>query len=242
MTARKVVIFDWDGTLYDSEGLLEIAANQVLKELGISFNESIAALLMRPFEGGNLIEAIASNLSGLQAESFRARAPIAFALLERTAGLKAGIPQMLDSLHREGVVMCVATGRSRQRFEADIKKLKLQGVFAVTVCAGEGKAKPDPDCLLHIMRVLNANPEDCMFVGDSQADEQCANAASVAFIGARIDYRTDTALSEFSSSAAVATAAANVREMLSLWIARTHGERDVVQLCLQDPLKDKENV
>ncbi|MNF50331.1 Phosphoglycolate phosphatase [compost metagenome] len=242
MTTRKVVVFDWDGTLYDSEGLLEIAAGQVLKALGIPLSEPIAALLTRPVEGVNLIDSVASKLSGLQTESFRTRTLIAFALLERAAGLKVGMPQILDSLHREGVVMCVATGRSRQRFEADIQKLKLQGVFAVTVCAGEGKAKPDADCLLHIMRVLNAKPRDCIFVGDSQADEQCANAASVAFIGARIDYRTGTALSGFSSTTAVATAAVSVREMLSLWIARAHGESDVAPLCLHDSLKDKANV
>lgn len=242
MTTRKVVIFDWDGTLYDSEGLWEIAADNVLKALGVPLSDPIAALLSSPIEGVNLIEAIADTLSDLHADVFRTRVPIAFALLERAARLKAGMPQILEYLRREGVTLCVATGRSRQRFEADILKLKLQGVFAVTVCAGEGKPKPDADCLLHIMHVLSVQPEDCIFIGDSQVDEHCARSASVAFIGARIDYRTGTALSVFSSTTTVATSAASLHKTVSLWAARKQGECGGVQDGLQVSLEDKANV
>lgn len=90
---------------------------------------------------------------------------------------------MLEALSEEGVMMAVATGKSRVGLTRALDATGLGQYFAVTRCADETHGKPHPRMLLEIMADLATGPEAAVMVGDTTHDLGMAANAGMNGLG-----------------------------------------------------------
>ncbi|CAM5198225.1 Phosphoglycolate phosphatase OS=Castellaniella defragrans OX=75697 GN=HNR28_003021 PE=4 SV=1 [Castellaniella defragrans] len=175
----RAVIFDWDGTLMDSThhitgaliaacrdlGLHEPTAQEAGWVIGLSLQAALYRLVpeLNPDNVDAFIDSYKSHFHQLQHEMH----------------LFEGQEQLLRELHAQGVVLGVATGKSRKGLDAMLSRLDLGSVFDATRSADEARGKPDPDMLEQLMLELDVPPEEMVMVGDTAHDILMARAAEV---------------------------------------------------------------
>lgn len=176
-----LLVFDWDGTLMDSEarivaclraagadcGLPELDRNRLRNVIGLGLTESVQSLypdasvdVMQRF-----IDSYRAHYLGTDKE------PTAFF---------PGVGAMLAALHGEGYLMAVATGKSRRGLERSLDDTDSRNLFHCTRCADEAFSKPHPRMLLDIMERLDIDPVRTLMVGDTEYDMLMAKSAGTA--------------------------------------------------------------
>ncbi len=92
-----------------------------------------------------------------------------------------GAAELLDDLEAAGYFIAVATGKSRAGLDRVLRQNGLVSRFHATRCADEGRPKPHPDMLLHLMDLLGVEPRETLMIGDTTHDLELArNAGGVA--------------------------------------------------------------
>lgn len=206
---RRLVLFDCDGTLVDSQHSILAAMDAAFRAHGLPAPESAA---VRHVVGLSLVEAIgrlapeatAQELLVL-AESYKA----AFLDL-RVAGryadpLYPGARAALDVLAAAGVVLGIVTGKSRRGLVAALEAHGLVERFHTLHTADDGPGKPHPGM---VRRALDANDVaagSAVVVGDTVYDIQMARAAGVRSIGVAWGYHDPAALAAAGADSLVTT-------------------------------------
>ncbi|MFJ2466762.1 HAD family hydrolase [Pseudomonas sp. NPDC087615] len=176
--SSTAVVFDWDGTVFDTDFLIDEAIERVLKRHAPSElhrlqpffyssrrQTSPLKLLRLPQQGRNtVIQEIANELR----------------MLEKQASAFDGAKTLILRLKSLGVPLAVLTRRDRASLTAQLQKCSLEHAFDVLVCRSEVPAKPDPAGLALIRQQLQA--ERIVMIGNSMDDMLCARNAQVEFI------------------------------------------------------------
>ena len=177
----ELIVFDWDGTLADSTGLIVAGMQRAIGALGLEprADESIRALI-----GIGFREALAE----LYPEHDAAELEAALMALRRRAGgdgqqhapLYPGVRPMLGRLHGHGYRLAVATGKSRAGLESALSRHRGLGRrFLATRTADETAAKPDPRMLHELLAHSGVPPQRALMVGDTDYDMHMAEAAGI---------------------------------------------------------------
>ena len=179
-----LIIFDWDGTLIDSidwiARCLQNAANdtrhaipdyQSAKDvIGLSIEKAIAAL----FPDANENEV--NTLVGHYEKAY-------FSKKISRDDLFTGVFDMLEALKKNGYLLAIATGKTREGLDEALQATGTVDLFSITRCADETQSKPHPKMLEEIMTHLRILPERVLMVGDSTHDLQMAINAGIASVG-----------------------------------------------------------
>ena len=176
---NRTVVFDLDGTLIDSKGVMLqafIAAHQ--KEVG-GGNPPIEGFLNLL---GDSFTNILTRLGLPQSmdEVFR------FESTKRAGDimLHPGVMEMCLQLQKMFITMGIQTGKDGERVSALLHRLSVGRFFKVVVTGSDDIApKPSPDGLNWICGQLRAAPSSTFFLGDSPYDMKAAVAAGVRAIG-----------------------------------------------------------
>jgi phosphoglycolate phosphatase len=177
--AIHLVIFDWDGTLMDSEQQivqamqasicdlgLEARTDDACKDIiGLGLKEAIQRIY--PDSGEPLIQAIV--------ERYRYH----WLKDEKGSDLFPGTDATLQKLKESGYQLAVATGKGRAGLETVLDKTGLNPVFDATRCSDETRSKPHPMMLQEILQELDILPQHAIMVGDTEYDLQMAHNAGV---------------------------------------------------------------
>jgi phosphoglycolate phosphatase len=174
----KLIVFDWDGTLMDSEARIVACIHAAFADLGLPVPTEEAA---RDIIGLGLDEALSVLLPETGREGRRAlieryRHHFLFAN-DTPSQLFPGVAETLDWLRGQGYLLGVATGKSRQGLDQSLDSTGLAGFFDATRCADETVSKPHPEMLLQIMAELGVTGPETLMVGDTEYDMQMARSA-----------------------------------------------------------------
>ncbi len=90
-----------------------------------------------------------------------------------------GVHEALLQLKERGVVLAIATGKSRAGLERDFERCGLRGLFFTTRTIDECNAKPDPQMIFDILKETQMKPEQAIMVGDTAYDLEMARNAGV---------------------------------------------------------------
>lgn len=177
----SLVIFDWDGTLVDSEARI-IASMQAAAEdygwqppltdeairniIGLALPEAIRHICPGIDEAG--VEAMRQGYSN----HFLGRSHLEMPLFD-------GVQEGLARLKSAGCTLAVATGKSRRGLDQVIPEVGLSSVFAHTRCADETLSKPDPLMLHELLDVTGVDLRDAVMVGDTEYDLGMARNAGM---------------------------------------------------------------
>lgn len=199
--SSKLVIFDCDGTLVDSQHII-IAAMQatlsfaglpaeddirIRSTVGLSVREAIAAL--RPEEEEGALEELATIF---KREFYRLR-------VEEAASpdpLYAGTREILGHLRDAGFILGVATGNSRRGLDRVIEEHALHGFFTTLQTADGHPSKPHPSMIQAAALEAGVEPAACIMVGDTSYDMMMARSAGSLAVGVRWGYHSADELSQ----------------------------------------------
>jgi phosphoglycolate phosphatase len=178
-----LIVFDWDGTLFDSTALITrcIQAACADLDLPVPSDEDASWVI-----GLGLVDALQRAAPALPRERYKELAERYrhhYFARQHELVLFEGTLAMLSDLHGRGHLLGVATGKSRRGLDAALETAQLRGMFHATRTADETASKPDPRMLLELMDELGAAPARTLMIGDTTHDLQLAANAGTAALG-----------------------------------------------------------
>jgi phosphoglycolate phosphatase len=174
----QLIVFDWDGTLMDSEAKIVACIQAAFEDVGEPAPTLEAA---RNIIGLGLDDAMAELWPQAGPDQWRRvgdRYRYYFLGGDQTPStLFPGARELVDWLLDEGYLLAVATGKSRRGLDISLEATGLADRFHATRCADETFSKPHPEMLLQIMDELGVVGTDTLMVGDTEYDMQMASNA-----------------------------------------------------------------
>lgn len=201
----RLVIFDVDGTLVDSQadilGAMAAAfADQslpvppreaVLSIVGLSLDVAMARLV--PDLPEQRRDALVAGYKDAYMTARKASDT------RQTSPLYPGARAVLQALAQQPhTLLGVATGKSQRGLDALIASHGLEGLFVTRQVADHHPSKPHPSMLLTALRETGVDAADAVMVGDTSYDMDMARAAGLRGIGVSWGYHAPAALSAAS--------------------------------------------
>ena len=183
LTDFPLLVFDWDGTLMDSEARIVSCLQSSIADLQLP-ERSVDEI--RNIIGLGLHEAINClypDSDKVMHEHFTARYRLHFLGARHAPSLLfPGVVQTLQTLQARGHLLAVATGKGRLGLNAVLTETGCMDWFHSTRCADECSSKPHPQMLLEIMDELGVAARDTLMIGDTEYDLNMAHNAGAASI------------------------------------------------------------
>ena len=179
----KLVVFDFDGVLVDSNQAFAQAYRSAAERAGISGDfayDDIKCHFGKPYievfrnssrlptEDGDLEKLYDNFVDITSSEDF-------------TSSVKhiKGVKRSLSNL-KKSVRLAVGSGNSRRMLNGLLSKLGLSRYFDLVVSGDDvKKGKPSPDMLLKAMKHFRVKPRETVYVGDSGCDIIAAKRAGM---------------------------------------------------------------
>ncbi len=177
--AIRLIVFDWDGTLMDSETQIVHSMFGAIRDMQL---ESRTADECRNIIGLGLKEAIDSLYPGRD-EQFSRQFVDSYRHHWFTQAddseLFPGARETLLLLREAGFELAIATGKGRTGLERVLKHTELESMFSVTRCSDETRSKPHPQMLEEILQETGIEAANTLMVGDTEYDMNMAIQAGV---------------------------------------------------------------
>jgi len=187
MTARPrrfdLVVFDWDGTLYDSTALIARCIQSACAEMGLPVPSDEAASHVIGLGLTEALQYVAPGLSPQRYPELGQRYRQHYIRRQDELVLFPGTLDMLHALKARNHWLAVATGKSRRGLDDALHAVELKGLFDGTRTADETAGKPHPLMLQQLMREFGVEPERTLMIGDTTHDLQLARNAGTASVG-----------------------------------------------------------
>ena len=210
----RLIAFDWDGTLADSTTMIAQCIQAACQDLGEAVPADDLASHVIGLGLADALQLVAPQLPASRHPELAARYRDHYLAREHDIVLFAGAAEMLQDLHAAGYLLAVATGKNRRGLDRVLAHTGLSGRFHATRCADEGRPKPYPDMLLHLMDRLAVTPAQTLMVGDTTHDLQVAHAAQVNALAVAYGAHSGAELAQEPSLAILESVAA-LREWLA---------------------------
>lgn len=183
----RAVIFDVDGTLFDTLPSLSAAADDVLAKAGMrevsmsllrsALNEGLRPMFRQAIALQSApVDAVAASQLEIEYMAYYERRWLS------TAPLFAGVTDALAALKSQGLKLGVCTNRDRASTEVLLASASIADSFDAIVSLGDAPLpKPAADPLLLLMERMEISASEALFVGDSGMDACCAQLSKVRF-------------------------------------------------------------
>lgn len=187
LAGKTLIIFDWDGTLMDSIGLIVESMHIAGEAHGFrttdqAVKDIIGLSLMHGIE---ILYPQASDTQKLAIQQSYAEYYIPNS--HRTPFFMP-IDDMLLTLKQQDKQLAVATGKKRKGLDRVLEASASRHYFTITRCADESGSKPDPQMLSDILDYTKQSISQAVFIGDSIYDIQMANRLGMTSIA--VNYGT----------------------------------------------------
>lgn len=177
----RLVIFDWDGTLFDSVDQivesLQYAAQQHKQPLTQEDAKRVIGLGL-PEVMQTLFPTV-PHLHEAIAHSYKKFYP----MLSAKDKWFDGVAKMLNDLNQKDTLLAVATGKNRVGLDRVLQQTQSQHLFCVTRAASETQSKPHPQMLEEILAHTGVEPAQAIMVGDTSYDLEMAQRLNMPRIG-----------------------------------------------------------
>ena len=189
----KLIVFDWDGTLMDSEAQIVACLHAAIADLGL---EPMEDDTVKNVIGLGLREAIDTLVPGRDQKFHQTFVDYyrKYWFQSEASVLFEGVREVLDTFRQQDLLLGVATGKARRGLERVLGETDLASCFHATRCADEAPSKPHPQMLLDIITKLGVLPKETLMVGDTEYDMEMATNAGVAKIAVRTGVHSEERL------------------------------------------------
>jgi phosphoglycolate phosphatase len=179
----RLLAFDWDGTLADSTSIIATSLQSACRDIGEPVPDDVAARYVIGLGLAQALAHVAPRLAQERHPELSARYRFHYLARDAEIPLFDGAAALLEDLHAEGYLLGIATGKTRVGLDRSLAAHSLRDRFHATRCADEGRPKPHPDMLLHLMAVLDVPAAQTLMIGDTTHDLELARAAGADSVG-----------------------------------------------------------
>ena len=183
LAARKLVVFDWDGTLCDSMQGIIATARSVLLEWGMAEEDlgDLTRLVGPPFpQAYSWVYGLSAEDAAEVTRRYRAR-------YEEGDGagwpLFEGVPGLLDALHASGKLVAIASSKRHDLVMRQVRDNGLADVFDA-ICgklADTGDSKEA--AILRAVEQTSCSVDETVMVGDRNLDVEAARHVGIPCVG-----------------------------------------------------------
>ena len=179
----KLVIFDCDGVLVDSEPISMAVTRATLARHGLETTAAQAQDLFLGVSAASARKAAEALLGTPLPADFETR--LALETVAAFEGALQGIAGVREAVAALGAPVCVASSSSPERIQASLALVGYADLFGPHVFSAQEveHGKPAPDLLLHAALKLGVAPADCLVVEDSAAGVEAARRAGMQAFG-----------------------------------------------------------
>ena len=177
-----LIVFDWDGTLFDSTTLIARCIQAACIDLGIAAPSDHDASYVIGLGVKDALRHAAPSLPPERYRELGLRYGHHYFARQHELALFPGMAALLQGLKERNHLLAVATGKSRLGLNDSMTAVGLNGVFDATRAADETASKPDPLMLRELMRELGASADRTLMIGDTTHDLQLAANAGCASV------------------------------------------------------------
>ncbi|WP_296203487.1 HAD-IA family hydrolase [Psychrobacter sp. UBA3962] len=183
---KSLIIFDWDGTLMDSIGLIVESMHIAGEANGFYTNdEEVKSIIgLSLLRGIQTLYPQATAEQHLAIQQSYADYYIHASTLPNQPHSQffEGIEAMLQQLRAQQKLLAVATGKKRAGLDRVMDYSQSRHYFVSSRCADESGSKPNPQMLRDILQETGYQVADAVFVGDSIHDIRMANQLNMTSI------------------------------------------------------------
>ncbi|WP_164661592.1 HAD-IA family hydrolase [Tropicibacter sp. Alg240-R139] len=201
MTADlRLILFDVDGTLVDSQAAIVRSMTAAFDSLGLTVPQRRSILSI---VGLSLPQAMV-RLAPKQNSSVQAQLVQGYKDSYRDQRLAQGAAhsplypgamEMLDVLHAVPEnLLGVATGKSKRGLDGLIEAHGMEKLFVTQQVADFHPSKPHPSMIHAAMDEAGVEPANCVMIGDTSFDMDMAAAAGVTGVGVSWGYHSESEL------------------------------------------------
>ena len=179
----KLVIFDCDGVLFDTAEANRMYYSDILQHFGCP---AVTDEQFRFVHMHTVAESMAYLFpdDDLLAAAHKFRKAMDYRKYLRYHILEPRLMPLLEKL-RPQIKTAIATNRT-DTMEKLLAEFNLNGHFDLVITTSDVKhPKPHPEPLLIILNHFGLTPEQAIYIGDSQVDEQAATAAAIPLVAYR---------------------------------------------------------
>jgi phosphoglycolate phosphatase len=220
----RLVIFDCDGTLVDSQHAICAAMEYAFTALALPAPSRADILgvvgLSLPQTFAVLAAQHPISIQAALAEHYRFNFPGKRQQPALHDPLYPGIADLVAALaRREDTLLGIATGKSRRGVARLLDREGWQQHFMTIQTADDNPSKPDPAMILRAMAETGAEPGATVMVGDTSYDMEMARSAGVRAVGVGWGYHEPERLLAAGAETVVATGAdllANIDAQLAV--------------------------
>jgi len=179
---KKLVLFDLDGTLVDSEDFIVWSFLEAGRRLGVEVDpERVRRMIGYPLD--SVLEEVFEPGSIDLEEFKRVRKRIVEENWRSMVRIFPDVLETLEYLEGKGYILGVASSSVTSRINAFLEFFRLKEFFQIVSGVEEGvKGKPEPDVILRAVARAGVSPHDAVYVGDRVVDCLASRGAGVDFI------------------------------------------------------------
>ena len=225
----RLILFDCDGTLVDSQHMIFAAMNRAFGGLGMADRSRHAVLgiigLSLPEAINRLVEDEERDAVPALCEAYRQ------AFGELRAGPSVAEPMfdgardmILELCENDDVLLGIVTGKSQRGVRVFLDREQLHECFVTIQTADDAPSKPHPAMIERAMAETGARAAQTVVIGDTTFDMRMARNAGVRGIGVDWGYHRSSALIEAGASA-LAEDFAHLWDLLEIGPAATEPVR-----------------
>jgi phosphoglycolate phosphatase len=188
-----LILFDFDGTIIDSQYMIVEAIKRAFHDadleppsykssigiIGLSIDNAIQKLVPIDIDHKK-IDQIArgyeAHYRDMREKNFM------------TETLFEDAYQIIESLHKQGHILGVATGKSMRGLKIALEKFQLSSFFSTLQTADHHPSKPHPSMILKALLETDQQAEKTFMIGDTIFDLEMAKNANVLPIGVTWGY------------------------------------------------------
>lgn len=179
-----LLIFDWDGTLMDSAGVIAACIQAASRDMGLAEPSRAEASHIIGLGLRQALETLFPDLPEADhprlADHYRRH----YLSQDAEIPLFDGARELIADLHARGHTLAVATGKARRGLDRAFSHSGLGAYFHASRTADETHSKPHPAMIEELLDELMVAPARALMIGDTTHDLEMARNAGVASLGA----------------------------------------------------------
>jgi phosphoglycolate phosphatase len=169
-----LIVFDWDGTLYDSTALIVRCIQSACADLQLPIPSPKDSSYVIGLGLHDALAHVAPTLPKERVPELGLRYRHHYFQRQHELSLFEGSLGLLAELKSRHHWLAVATGKTRSGLNEALEHVALRGVFDATRTADETASKPHPLMLQELIAELGVSPERTLMIGDTTHDLQLA--------------------------------------------------------------------
>ncbi len=195
MSDLRLVVFDMDGTLIDSQNVIIAAMARAFDKMGLPRAEDAAVRGIIGLSLEEAVQTLAPHLTMAEAVEGANLYRQGFVDLRAEGGAEAAAPlydgalAALERLHaQDETLLGVATGKARRGLEHAYKTHDIGRFFVTSQTADNHPSKPHPSMLYQCLADTGCEVGQAVMVGDTEFDIEMGKAAGFTTIAVTWGY------------------------------------------------------